>query len=238
MKMNDTLDLMQFFGQPVTEGEGPAEYAIGVDKVARDAVTLVRTRIADWKATGDYTTNGFVRRAVELAEQELARVDDSVSYALKKMQPAADELRAKLGAVPATGDDKLEVLWCRDQLLQMTDAERWAEIARAVDDGEAVVVAAVLAAPRFVQRRMMLPEMIEALRERWSSTRDPVTAQKLRALESAIASVRRAGAAARAAIVGTPGLGGEVKTSLRERLQADPIRDALKAVTGRAQDGE
>lgn len=172
---------------------------------------------------GDLSDSGRSKRLSEFIYDALNKLDGAALAVLGPMRKKAEELRKRLAGLPKETPDAALVVETRAALAALSEPDRVAVVTEAFATGELAVVLAVLQAPKFIQRQLLLPGLLDKLSASWAEARDPQVVRELRDLQNAIAVGARAVSLARATLIGFDGLDDAAKSSLMVKLGMDPI---------------
>jgi len=198
---------------------------------ARTIATDFRARAEELRKSGDLTSSGVAKQLDLLANQELDRLDSLAGTALGKARRDLDLFNEKLAAVNTPPADSaaqaIALAETRGLLMDLPESERIAVLSEALTAGDTLVLRAIFLAPSFWRRRFAVPaELLEDWRRRWQEQADPTLFVKARDLTAAITRTTNALQAARQIIASTPGLSEAARTSLLQKIQADPLAAA------------
>jgi hypothetical protein len=197
-------------------------------ELARKVTTDFRARAEELQKSGDLTPSGIAKQQDLFAGQELDRLDSAAATVLGRLRRDEEELSAKLASVNTPPADSagqaIALAECRSLLMDLPEAERIAVVSEAVASGDNLILRSIFMAPNFWRQRFVQPvELLERMRTQWQEGADPGLARKIRSLAQAITLVTNALQAARQIIASTPGLSATARTSLLQKIQADPL---------------
>ena len=180
-------------------------------------LTDFQTQAAHLRKGGEFTDAGLTARLVELAQTSMNEIERAGASILARARQERAKFEERLAGVPGKSDPVRET-FVATELVKLPDPERWAVIETALQDGDAIVLGAVLGMPKFIQQRMMLPDMLATVRDRFNAARDPETAANLARLNTGIEAAERALRNLRSAIANTKGLPEGARTTLQQKI--------------------